>query len=135
MNRIKFAFCLIRKGDSYAFQVRDDRPDIASPGKLAAFGGKLEGGESKRKAIIRELEEETSLNVNTSKLKYLGRVIGASPERPGVGYGYILEATSLDFEVYEGQGRVIVSLQELESFDLSKFNPSTRQAIERWVLV
>ncbi|GLV27399.1 NUDIX hydrolase [Sphingobium sp. TomTYG45] len=36
-------------------------------------GGKIEGGETAVEALIRELQEEISLTVNSGEVKYLGR--------------------------------------------------------------
>jgi len=47
----------------YALQLRDDRPDIAAPGHWALFGGSLDGDETPRLAVRREIREELALEV------------------------------------------------------------------------
>ena len=50
-------------GDGYALQLRDDRPDVASPGHWALFGGAVQDGETAMEAIRREVGEELGLDV------------------------------------------------------------------------
>lgn len=47
----------------YALQLRDDRPDIASAGQWALFGGSMEGGEAPSAAVRREINEELTLDI------------------------------------------------------------------------
>src|SRR5437660_10376831 len=47
----------------YALQLRDDRPDIAAPGHWALFGGSLDGDETPRLAVRREIREALALDV------------------------------------------------------------------------
>jgi len=42
----------------YVLQLRDDRPDISSPGLWGLFGGGIEPGEDPLSAVGREVEEE-----------------------------------------------------------------------------
>ena len=54
---------ILTVGDAYALQLRDDRPDVASPGHWALFGGAVQEGESAAAAIRREIREELGLDV------------------------------------------------------------------------
>jgi len=54
---------ILTVGDGYALQLRDERPDVASPGYWALFGGAVQDGESTVAAIRREIGEELGLDV------------------------------------------------------------------------
>lgn len=43
-------------------------------GKLNGYGGKVQSGETITKCILRELEEETSLNLDENEIVYLGYI-------------------------------------------------------------
>jgi 8-oxo-dGTP pyrophosphatase MutT (NUDIX family) len=47
--------------DRVAMQLRDDKPNISSPGQWGLFGGSAEAGEDPHTAIEREIEEELGL--------------------------------------------------------------------------
>ena len=60
---------LISNEDEFILQKRDDKPGIASPGRVANFGGTIESGEDPIIAIIRELKEELELFVEQESIK------------------------------------------------------------------
>lgn len=59
-------------GTHLAFQLRDEKVDISSPGTVSTFGGRLKKDESEVLAISRELKEELDLDIEQEKLIYLG---------------------------------------------------------------
>lgn len=54
---------VLRVAGRYALQLRDDRPDVASPGHWGLFGGGIDGEETPQAAIRREIREELGLDV------------------------------------------------------------------------
>jgi len=133
-ENFKVAFAILKFNDRYIFQHRDDRPDIASPGLYAGFGGAIEGDESPLEGARRELSEETTIEqVENLNFKKLG-VIRLPGLRGGVRYAYLVKVENDDFKVIEGQGRVSFSKEDLETVDLKKFTPTTRFAIENYIL-
>ena len=64
-------------GKGYALQHRDNRPDIAEPGRWGLFGGSIDSGEDPHRAIRREIFEELCLDVAT--FSPLWRVLYYSP--------------------------------------------------------
>lgn len=58
---IETAHAILLLGDKCVLQLRDERPDISSPGQWSLFGGKIEPGERPPEAMIRELREELGI--------------------------------------------------------------------------
>jgi 8-oxo-dGTP pyrophosphatase MutT (NUDIX family) len=69
---IEVAAVLIRQGDEFVLQHRDDIPSIADPGMIGPWGGVVEPHDrSPKYAALRELQEETGVKVSIDKLQYL----------------------------------------------------------------
>lgn len=130
---INVAFTILKNEGNYIFQHRDDKPSIASPGLYAGFGGQIEPGEDYLQAAHRELTEETSIEAVIKSFKFLGNFMLAG-KSGGNRYCYLLNIDNVDFEVYEGQGKVSFSAKQLHEADLAKFTISTAVAIERYLL-
>lgn len=62
----------IEKDDSYLMLHRVKKKEDINEGKWIGVGGKLESGETMVRAMKREIEEETGLQVN--KYRYLGKI-------------------------------------------------------------
>lgn len=61
--------CYIEKDDSYLMLLRNKRKDDMNKGKWIGVGGHIEPNESKEDALIREIKEETNLNLLDYKLR------------------------------------------------------------------
>jgi len=57
------AAVLLLDDGRYVMQLRDERPDIFFPGHWGCFGGGVDGGETPRQALARELREELELDI------------------------------------------------------------------------
>jgi 8-oxo-dGTP pyrophosphatase MutT (NUDIX family) len=104
---------LVTPSGKIAGQHRDDIPQIDNPGKIAAFGGKIENGENAITAVLRELEEETSLRIASSDFIYFLNRISWRPhtgewEVQNFYYTLVEESALADMQVYEGQGWVYI---------------------------
>jgi len=103
------------------FQRRDDKAPI-SPNTLAFFGGGIESGEKPRDAAIRELAEETSLELEGLEFHYI-TMYTYNDLAADIGKKFYLFRTNIphaDFKVYEGKGAEVYSLQEaLEREDIA----------------
>ena len=101
-----------------------------SPGKLGLFGGHIEEGESAEEAVIRELGEETSLDVASLAItECLQITMVPDAAHPDEVEYTIFQAPIPDepFEVYEGTGFEVYALHEaLARDDLTR---STRFAL------
>ena len=53
----------------FLIQLRDNNPKITNPGKWGLFGGSSEDQETPQEAIIREIEEELGIKLESLKLK------------------------------------------------------------------
>ena len=75
---IKSVKGIIVNENNYLLQLRDDKRDIYFPNFWGIFGGRVENNESYKKAIEREIREETNLIVKASRmiLSSSSKVIG-----------------------------------------------------------
>lgn len=56
----------------FILQLRDDIPGIDNPGRITAFAGGAEPGETPIDCALRELEEETGIKADATALRFLG---------------------------------------------------------------
>ncbi|TYP69643.1 NUDIX hydrolase [Paenibacillus methanolicus] len=95
---LKYTIALIRRGDEVLMLNRNAAPNM---GLWNGVGGKLEQGETPLANIVREIEEETGLRVEASRLRYAGTVTWTSEEGSGGMHAFIAELPS-DADVFEG---------------------------------
>lgn len=85
----------------YVFQRRTDAP--VNPYLLGFFGGHVDEGETNDEAVRRELDEETSLNVDELDFNHIDDFV-VDREGEEVEYHlYEVLISNMDFEVYEGE--------------------------------
>ena len=65
---VETAHAILKLGDNYVLQLRDDSPLVASAGQWSLFGGKIDKGETPQDAMQREIFEELSIKPDTLKL-------------------------------------------------------------------
>lgn len=124
---------LMDDAGNFVLQQRDERPDISSSGKVSTFGGAVEADDaSLRSAAVRELREETNLEFKEDDLAYFKLHFSVDEwDTPIIRAYYILSGVVIDnLEIYEGQGFVTVSPNELNKFPLSL---SARTAITEYI--
>jgi len=95
----------------FAFQLRDNRPDIPFANYWGLFGGWLEPDENPEQAIVREMREELGLTLETARLKY----IMAHREGDILAHVFAYPAPSelSSATLYEGQRLEFLSVPEL----------------------
>lgn len=54
---------LLNEDNRVLLQLRDDKPDIPNPGKWSVWTGKLEENENPVQGVVREVKEETGLQL------------------------------------------------------------------------
>jgi 8-oxo-dGTP pyrophosphatase MutT (NUDIX family) len=130
----EFAGVLIKQGEYYLLQHRDNIPAIVAPNKYSVWGGAVEGKESFIEAAIRELKEETGLVLDATKLKELKvftlskeeNLYGDYPARMSV---FLLEISeSYKVECLEGQG--IVRFSDLRDVPTDKLSFPLNKVIQ-----
>lgn len=115
---------LVREDGSIIVQVRDDKPGISNPGYISTFGGHIEEGEDPLDAAVREINEETNLNITKEQLQFYGtrqKTKLIHGEDWTVHY-FIAKPVSDDgLEVYEGQGYTIIhNVDDLSRMKVTK---------------
>jgi 8-oxo-dGTP diphosphatase len=112
---VAVALAILRVGERYALQHRDNRPDVASPGFWALFGGGIDGDETPRAAIRREIREELALDV--TEWRELWRVRHYVPLRDADVLLHIFAADVTDIWerhiLHEGQGGGLFPIEDL----------------------
>ncbi len=112
-NNIAFAYLRLPDGKG-SFQRRTDDAPV-SPGLLSFFGGHIEAGETSHDAIVREINEETSLDLKHQDFRKLLTVrFDPRGENKEKEYTlFVADTHSENFEVYEGEGSEVHSIDEL----------------------
>lgn len=112
-------------------QLRDDKPGIDNPGRVSAFGGTVEVGEDVPSAALRELSEETNLDVSRIKLEpyfetVAWRELTREWESQHFFYATLTEEKLQHLKIFEGQGWV-----EIASPDDNRLTAQSKLAIMR----
>ena len=69
MNNLLATMCYIDNGDSYLMLKRNKKENDIHEGLTISVGGKFEIGESPEDCVIREVKEETNLDIIKPKLR------------------------------------------------------------------
>ncbi len=106
---IQVSGILLIQDGMYVAQRRDNIPTISEPGKLAPWGGHIEGDETPLQAAVRELKEETGVTVDESDVHELCAydTSGRAPHNLGQPVRVYLYATEIPSDVvvecFEGE--------------------------------
>lgn len=122
---------------SYILQDRDDKPGINDPGMAGLFGGYVDQADlGFDQAAVRELKEETNLEFVHEDIKLLTEInnFGGGIIDPYILKVFLLKASSCDFEVYEGTGKVKVpsSKPDLKEYNLAPSAFYILNSITQW---
>lgn len=109
LTRIIAGAILLSPKGEFLLQKRDNIPHILFPGKIGLFGGHVETGEKPIETAIRELDEETGLNLPASEFELLVNYQTRYPDGAEVhGTFYIVrDITILPENVTEGSLLVV----------------------------
>ena len=92
MEITKTVLCYIKHNDDYLFLFRNKKEHDINEGKWIGVGGHLEKGETKEQALIREIKEETGLDIIS--FTYRGELLFINDDFEEIMYLY----TSSDFK-------------------------------------
>lgn len=117
MNDIqKFTAVLFTLNDNRLVLQRRTADAPYAPGLLGAFGGWMEANETVDQSMLREVGEETSLDITMLEPTLIAEcLVDASEDFPAPRYFYIYKVpvTTMDFDVYEGDRAEAYTLEEL----------------------
>lgn len=130
----KFAGALlVEKNGSLLLQRRDDKPDIASPGMLSIFGGRVETGESFLQTAIREIEEETGHTAHITDNDLMIEFENSYPEKTKLlGAIYLIKDIDMNaLNITEGKMEILTTDKISQNFH--EIVPSTCLAISLYI--
>ena len=114
--------CYIEKDDCYLMLHRISKKNDVNRDKWIGVGGHFEKGESPEECLLREVKEETGLDVSNSQGGYL---FTYHRENPGEGDNYFVdvyrfivdfEESDLDLQEKETDGYMLATLEEIKEF-------------------
>jgi ADP-ribose pyrophosphatase YjhB (NUDIX family) len=104
---------------------RDDKPEIPNPGCWAGFGGAVEDGETVEDAVLREVREETGLQI--ADPIFLTEAVDNEGDGRTVSLFYIVGGVRPeDIDLQEGAG---VGVHRIENLPSLKITPFVRRAV------
>lgn len=134
MRQVALIKLYVKDTDQLVFQRRDNNPVILSPNMLGFFGGHLDSpDEDPHQAAIRELSEETSLDIDKLVVSHLISIdLPLSIHQDGIATRLHLFSTTINnanFQVFEGVGSEVYAKEvALKRTDLA---PLIRYILEQ----
>ena len=114
--------CYIENDDKFLMLHRVKKQDDMNEGKWIGVGGHVESQETPEECLVREVKEETGLDVSNAEGGY---VFTYKRENPGEGDNYFVDVyrfvldideTDLKLQTEETDGYMFATKQEIESF-------------------
>lgn len=116
---------LVDPAGHLVLQQRDDKPGIANPGGIDIFGGSAEPSDTSLiQTAARELHEETNASFTIDDLKYFRLYhypADSESDEAYIAYYGLDAINTAALEVYEGQGYVTVSPDDIDAHNLPPF--------------
>ena len=128
MKHYKSVHAIIIYKRKYFIQKRDNKKNIHFPNFWGLFGGKIAQNESKFNAILRELKEETNLNVGKPKKNISFIISGKSLAltRNITYFVFSLKEIPSNLKIFEGSNFKFVNFKNIKNL---KFNPFDYSAL------
>ena len=114
--------CYLERGDSYLMLHRVKKEHDANRDKWIGVGGHAEGQESPEECLLREVKEETGLDVKDAEGGYM---FTYKRENPGEGDNYFVDVyrftldiddSDVNFQEAEIDGYMFASIDEIKVF-------------------
>ena len=124
MNNVLATMCYIDNGDNFLMLKRTKKENDIHEGLTISVGGKFEPGESPEDCIIREVKEETNLDIINPKLRGIITFPNFDGERDW--YTYVFTAPNYKGKLTEdcNEGDLVcISVHNTISYDISIFKP------------
>jgi len=117
---LRFVLAILLLGARYVLQLRDNKPGISAPGVWGLFGGRMEPGEQPEQALIREIQEE--LTIDLTNFRFLGDIDAFSAYAGRMARYSIFEAEISDLwtdhHLNEGQAVNAFEFEELVGIEI-----------------
>jgi leucyl-tRNA synthetase len=115
---------------SFMFQKRDGNTD-RDPNMVTAFGGGIESGETALDAAVREVKEETGLEISASDLNAIVDLASKNTEGQKIRMYIARGFEAKDVTVSEGVGMTEMSIDEaLQSDDVTEFTKEALSSLD-----
>lgn len=112
-----------------------DRRNMSKHGEeWGFFGGKIESGETKEEALVREIKEELTYDI--TECVFLGTFEGiVSEDRYLIAELFIapLKVELSDFKQTEGQGMKLFTMKEARDLKMNMVDPQILNSIEEYL--
>ena len=131
MRELDISIGIISRSGEYLLQRRVSDPQIGAAGKIGAFGGKIETGETAKQALCREISEETSLTLTYSQVRHIASyVIMSDHQLEDVSVNVEAFEVDVDEEVTAKEGEVVGVPHGKVAEVLDLMTPATRYYFE-----
>ena len=132
----RYAGCVVVGNDGNIYlQKRDAGSDISNPNSISTFGGRVENGESATTGIIRELNEELGITLQSQELQYLGYIEHFDQARQLVVAGsYYYIRLSEHQQMRCTEGKLFVVKPETNLSTVQSLGPVTGEILHRYHL-
>lgn len=131
------ALGLIKQGNDYLLQLRDNKPVIGGAGLIGCFGGKIEANESPNQAVSREIAEETNLKSLPEDWREVGEVSVTSDHK--------LETVKVKIKLFEvtvpkstiieaREGTLVKMTKQEATKRLAEMTTGTRAYFKKYIL-
>lgn len=128
VDRPHAVHAILKVGNRFVLQLRDDKPGISAPGMWSLFGGLLEKGETPEEALTREIEEE--LTIELTEYRHLW-----SFRRKSVHFGMDIDFTFYVSDISEQWSDCdLREGQAMQQFDFHELGDLNMPAIPRDVI-
>lgn len=125
--KLQAAQAILVLDGKYVMQLRDDKPDIPSPGIWSLFGGMMNEGEDSSKAVEREIREELSIVPYSYEYLWWMNYFSDHFQKPARSWLYVADVCEVwnSHELNEGADVRAFHYEELVALEMPDFMRKT----------